>query len=268
MHDARGGFGLMLLLLLAGCTCTPVVTGSSPPGVAALWIAADRDAFVQSEPAQSINAGGLSNLNVARSVVPPLPSERSYVRFTLPQLPPGTRVVEAYVNLFENSRVDPATVTIPFTWANADWDPLTITWLNQPNPPGPAGQLSALGAYRDVGQWRGHPQSIHGEIERVIAGVQPNTGFMFHMDLQFASRRSFAADIVRTSADMGSAPRLLLRVANEQQPFSAATVTLPAQLPPTQDLCRPRGPLPRSPTTMVLIAPGPAWPPAWAVATQ
>lgn len=253
--------------LLQAC-CTPMVVGSAPPGTAALWIAADMDAYVQSEPSHNLNTGGLPHLNVSRSVVPALTNERTYVHFTLPRLPPGTQVVEAYVNLYENSRIDPATEGISVAWANAAWDPLTITWANQPNPPGPAGQIAALGPFRDVNQWRGHPQSIHGEVQRALSGAQPNNGFLFHMGSALPSRRSFAADITRTSTSLGTAPRLLLKVANEQRPFDPTTVTLPAVLPASQDLCRPRGPLPVGGVTMVQIAPGPDWPPTWGVATQ
>ena len=263
----RALVALLVCGLLQAC-CTPAVVGSAPPGSAVLWIAADMDTTVQSEPSQNLNFGGLPYLNVSRSVVSVLTNERSYVHFTLPRLPPGTQVLEAYVNLYENSRIDPGTEQIPFAWANGAWDPLASTWANQPNPPGAAGEIASIGPFRDVNQWRGHPVSIHDEVQRALSGTQANNGFVFHMNSPFASRRSFAADITRTSSTLGTAPRLLLRVANELQPFNAGTVTMPMQLPQAQDICTARGPLPLGSTTMVLIAPGAAWPPAWAVATQ
>lgn len=265
----RLGLGLLVSAGLLQACCMPLVVGSSPPQQPAyLWIAADMDAYVASAPSENLNMGGLDFLNIARSVVPGLTNERAYIHFTLPQLPAGTIIEQAYINLYENSRIDPGMATISIGWAQGPWSPATITWANQPSPPGPQGFGTAIGPFRNVDEWRGHPDSLHAQVIELVDGTRTNDGFIFDTLGPLASRRSFAADIERTPNTLGTAPRLLLKVRHETMGFNANTVTFRGPLPQQQDLCTPNGPFPLGAITMVQIAPGPGWPPAWGLAVQ
>src|SRR5690606_11574332 len=99
-----------------------------------LWLAADRDAVVRCSDVGCPDGdnnygleGSLAASNEHRD------AKASYVHFHLPQVPEGTEVVEAYIELFHaGTREDgqPDDQCLPMAPAAAPWRWDTITWNN------------------------------------------------------------------------------------------------------------------------------------------
>lgn len=275
------------VLALAGCgslcqqfcpapgstTLTPTMEGSAQGEFAYLWLAADKDAWVGcTSPGCTdgdLNHGTLFSLDVGQPIPPG--DKRIYVEFYMPELPPGARIVEAYINLYEDSRQVPDTFPRPVIAVNDEWDPRLINRSNEPMPLGALSQDAQLGSFRDVNQWRGTlPVSDIGRIAREhLAYPSRNHGFLINNPANVTFLRSFTSDNApsRTATDMDHSPRLLLKVQLPGGPegyLDASNVGLPP-LPADTDLDEfLTGPG----VLMVRLAGGANWPPSWDVATN
>ncbi|MCG2634485.1 MAG: DNRLRE domain-containing protein [Gammaproteobacteria bacterium] len=250
---------------------TPTLEGSAPPGVAYIWLTPDKDAYVAcTGPCTDAtqNFGTLFNLDSARGGAGLLNEKRSYIRFYLPQLPAGTQVLDAYINLYEDSRQQPGSVSLPIAEANGGWFPREVNWGTQPNPPGAAGLGVALGPFQDVNEWRGHTPGIPGVVQRWFSIVNANQGVLINNSGQPPFLRSFSSDnhLSRTETDFGNAPRLLLKVTTELG-LNLGTPDSAVALPPL-DVDTDLDEYLTGPVLMVRIAPGPDWPPAWDLAVR
>ena len=255
----------------SGSSLTPTMEGSAQGEFAYLWLAAHKDAWVGCTAPNCAdgdrNHGTLFSLDVAAPTIPP-GIKRIYVEFYIPELPPGTRVVEAYINLYEDSRQVPDTATRPVIRVRQEWDPRTINHNNQPMALGPLSQDARLGAYRDVNQWRGTLPvgNLAAIVQEFLAYPSRNHGFLVNNVSNMTFLRSFRSDNApsRTETDMDFSPRLLLKVRlpGDEGFLDATNVALPP-LPPDTDLDEfLTGPN----VLMVRIAGGANWPAAWDVA--
>ncbi len=285
-HGPLRGLALagLLTLSLSGCAAfcqafcpapggplTPVAEGSAQGEFAYLWIAADKDAWVGCTVVGcgdgDLNHGTLFSLDVADPTIPP-GTKRIYVEFYLPELPPGVQLVEAHINLYEDSRQVPDQTFRPVIEVTDEWDPRTITHNNQPMPIGSLSQDALLGSFRDVNQWRG---TLPGNdlvpiVRNHLAFPSQNHGFLINNVAPATYLRSFRSDNApsRTETDMDFSPRLLLKVRlpGPEGFLDASNLGMPS-LPMDTDLDEfLTGP----DVLMVRIAGGPNWPAAWDVA--
>jgi hypothetical protein len=247
--------------------------GSAQGEFAFLWLAADKDAWVgcraQNCADGDQNHGTLFSLDVGDPTIPP-GTTRIYVEFYLPELPPGTRVEEAYINLYEDSRQIPGTTVRPVISVTEEWDPRVINHNNQPMAIGPLSEEARLGRFRDVNEWRGTLVSM-GNLAAIVqdhlAYPSRNHGFLLNNPSNTTFLRSFRSDNApsRTETDMDFSPRLLIKVRlldGKEGLLNASNVGLPP-LPPDTDLDEfLTGPG----VLMVRIEGGATWPASWDVA--
>lgn len=253
---------------------SPVMEGTAQGRYAYLWLASVKDAWVGCTASHCADAdhnhGTEFSLDVAAPTIPP-GLKRIYVEFYLPELPPGTRVEEAYINLYEDSRQVPGTGTRPVIRVLREWDPRKITWNDQPmaigalSPP-----VARLGAFHDVNQWRGtFPNNdLPTVVQEHLAYPSRNHGFLINNPSNLTYLRSFRSNNARTrtETDMDFAPRLMLKVRlpGPEPHLDANNVSLPP-LPNDTDLDE----YLVGPNVLVVrVAGGNDWPAAWGVAVQ
>jgi len=216
------------------------VVGFAPAGSSWLLITADKDAAAVcsiTAPTTSCVGNGIADSNfsdtstiTSRRLIegPIFDATRSYFHFTLPILPPGTTVDQAYINLMdvENS-ITPTQDSIPIGIAAAPWITNTITWNNQPNPDLLDGAIDGvfITPFKTQFEWRGHSASIHPYINDIYSGSAENNGFVLGVGPGKHSRGFRSAN---TGFD---APRLYLRVISPID-LTEATVFMP---PPPAD---------------------------------
>jgi hypothetical protein len=233
---------LMFLLVLFsltsyGCNGRNPITNNPPSSgsqtfVSYFWCTAVKDAYVSS--VLDYNHGGYDWNNVGTGQTNGW--QRTYIEFYLPQLPAGAVITDAHINVYENSQQWPGQSSIDVALANGDWDPTTITWSNQPNPPGAMGAGPAIGAYSGIPKWRG-TDNIAGYVQDHMDDPSSNNGFVLVMNDYYGNwLRSFASlnHATRTADNMGQAPRLMLRI-ETNAPLTNANV-LPSGLPIDNEL--------------------------------
>ncbi len=198
------------------------------------WLGAVQDALVMSRY-PDWNRGTNWALQAAHGF--PNGEQRSYVQFFVPQLPPGSKVLDAHINLFEDydsGQNGPAAIQVGE--AVAPWSADTITWSNQPNPLGPLGTES-IGPFIRARMWR-TTGNIKNTIQRHIDNPMSNNGFVLNNTSQHAFMRTFTAldqPGGRTATTLGTAPRLLMKV-ESTVPLSPANIG--TTLPPNTELGR------------------------------
>ena len=251
-------------------TLRPTMEGTAQGETAFLWLAADKDAWVgctaQNCADGDLNHGTLFSLDVAAPSIPP-GIKRAYLEFYIPELPPGTQVQEAYINLYEDSRQVPGTTSLPVVRVTEEWDPRNINHANQPMTIGLLSEDATLGAFQGINQWRGTIPggNLASVVQDHLDYPTRNHGFLINNPSTATYLRSFRSDNApsRTESDMDFSPRLLLKVSLPGEGFLDATnVGLPP-LPEDTDLDEfLTGP----DVLMVRIAGGTTWPDSWDVA--
>lgn len=271
MWQPRGAALLagFLALGLVGCTGSSTGTDDSSPehpvvsGTVFLWVGADKDGYVSCEaggppcPGENSNFGTNQFLRVAFSAVA---LKKAYVHFTLPQLPPGTEVQEAYLELFhpgtrEDGKSDD--VRIPVAPAAAPWSPMTLTLANEPN-------RQLIGGVSEIklnsAEWSG-TEDLAALVRGWLADRATNHGFYIYWpDANAGIEKGFYSnnDSRRTASDLGLSPRLLLQV-RLPEGRTSADISLPT-IPVDNDL-----PFDGQSISMLRIAGGADWPASWSV---
>lgn len=202
-----------------GGPLTPTMEGAAQGEFAFLWLAADKDAWVgcmaQNCADGDQNHGTLFSLDAAAPTIPP-GIKRIYVEFYLSELPSGTVVEEAYINLYEDSRQVPGNTTRPVIRTTEEWDPRDINHNNQPMAIGPLSEDARLGAFRAVNEWRGTLPggNLAAIVQEHLAYPSRNHGFLVNNPSNTTYLRSFRSDNApsRTETEMDFSPRLLLKV--------------------------------------------------------
>lgn len=203
---------VICILFINSCkkNSNPQSTGGGDT-ITYFWLAAIKDANVRSDMPE-FNGGGLFSLVVAHGA--PNGEQRSYIKFFMPQLPSGSKVLEAYINVYEDSRQQPGNGEINIGTAQAEWDPATITWTNQPNPVGPLSVGAHIGTFISENMWR-----TSGDIKLVVQdqldNPSTNYGWILDNSSSYDFTRSFTsmnAPSGRTQTDLDKGPRLLMKV--------------------------------------------------------
>lgn len=206
-----------------------------------MWIGSDKDAYVScgtvgppcSEGEQ--NYGDSGSLVVARNGVA---LKKIYIHFSLPELPSGSTVETAYLELYhpaQNEDGQTDDINIPFGRAADSWSPGTITFENEPNP-----QLTGAESFINLNsmEWSGSPD-IAGIIRDWynLADPSANHGFYIYWDQQsLGIEKGFYSnnDIRRKEDDLGLSPRLLLKI---QLPGGSSSSDIdPPPIAPDNDL--------------------------------
>jgi hypothetical protein len=204
---------LFMFIVLSACEEEP---SPSDSGTYLFWLAATKDAHVSSSIPEA-NYDGMFSLVCSHG--DPNKEQRFYIKFFMPQLPAGTEVLEAYINIYEDSQTGQAgTVTIPVGEAIADWDPYQITWNMQPNPIGAFSTAAKeIQSYVNYNMWR-----TSGDVKEIaqkhLDDPASNFGWLFNNQSPTAFTRSFksmnALD-ARTQTELQLGPRLLLKVKSD-----------------------------------------------------
>jgi hypothetical protein len=255
----------LVFFVLSGCDFfgkdDPIITDDS---YYVFWLAASKDAHVSSSQ-PDYNYDGMFSLISSHG--DPNKEQRFYIKFFMPQLPAGTEVLEAYINIYEDSQTGQAgTVTIAVDEAVAEWDPYAITWNNQPNPIGLSGSAGGqIQAYVTNNMWR-KTADIKGIAQKHLDDPDSNFGWLFNNSSSIPFTRSFksmnALD-ARTQTELQLGPRLLMKV-KSSTPLDAnnigTTITGSTELGNMYGF--------GTDIMVYLIQSGEEWPVEWEVATQ
>jgi hypothetical protein len=121
----RGAVALLGGALIVGSAIARVAAPAAASGVAA-----EADAFVMAS-SPTANRGTAGSLRIRNA------EKIAYVRFTVPQPPPGATFVRATLRVFATTgSACPLGVEV-LRAARDDWGETTITWNTQPGPTGP-----------------------------------------------------------------------------------------------------------------------------------
>ena len=101
-----------------------------PASASTTTLTAEADAFVLST-SPNANKGTSTSLRIRNNI------RFSYLRFDVPELPPGEAVSKATLQVFATSDSKCALGAEIFRAASDTWGETTITWINQPGPAGP-----------------------------------------------------------------------------------------------------------------------------------
>ncbi len=93
---------LLILFVLSACENLP---SSSDSDTYLMWLAASKDAHVSSSVPEA-NYDGMFSLISSHG--DPNKEQRFYIKFFMPQLPEGAEVLEAYINIYEDSQTGQA----------------------------------------------------------------------------------------------------------------------------------------------------------------
>ncbi|MFH1675596.1 MAG: DNRLRE domain-containing protein [bacterium] len=254
-------FALISIYTFSGIGCGGGSPTQNPPGGGGKYItyfqlAGDKDAYVSSIQDYPHNPFwdnvGTGSVNG---------HQRSYIHFYMPSIPADAKVLEAYINIYEDSLQYPGTAGIDIGTANADWDPTTLTFSNQPNPPGGISTGGTLPPFTQINTWKGS-SNVAGLVKPMLDPSQ-NFGFVIQSSNYYGETvRSFSSvnHMSRTSLDLGQAPRLYIKVETVTPILLADTAKYP--LGDTDELS-PR--LPGDVLVLNMRSGGTAWPSDWNV---
>jgi len=254
------------LLLLSSCRIlNPPSTQSEAELISDtvfIWISSDQDTYISCGRTAGCEEGDLnfgrhSPLAVARRI---LSKKLSFVHFTLPNLPSGSEISEAYLELNHNAQNEDGEtddINIPFTYPSSAWQAMTLSWNNAGSNRSPTSHVSHI-CLRSM-DWSGSP-NIAGDVQGksefdVLLYWKPSAQPPIEKGL--ASNNDFS----RKQNDLGIAPRLLLRI---QLPPGASLMSETSMtFQPNEDLGRLD-----QPVTMSIAEGGVDWPVAWDVAVK
>ena len=244
---------------ISGGPDAPVGDTQATTYVTYFWLGAVQDALVMSQY-PDWNRGTNWTLQAAHGR--PNGEQRSYVQFFVPQLPAGSKVLEARINVYEDydsGQNGPAAIQVGE--AVAPWSAASVTWNNQPNPLGPLGAQS-IGPFIRAGMWR-TSGDIRAIIQRHVDDPMSNNGFVLNNTASFAFLRTFTGldqPNARTASTLGTAPRLLIKV---ESTVPLSTANIGTTLPPNTELGRIFGF--STPILIYQISTGNGYPAAWDV---
>jgi len=247
-------------LVFISCGILPTGTGDEESGTVYLWIGADKDTYVSARESNR-NFGGNGFLVVAGnqdlSII-----KRSYVHFLIPNLPEGTEIEEAYLELYHPGKNEDGKrddISIPVVRAVKNWSPLTMTYDDQPNS-FPSSHEFSLNLRSQA--WSGS-DDIVSLVRQIFDNPDTFHGFvLFWPDVQLLGiEKGFYSNNSqdRTAGDMGRSPRLLVKVTLPDGK-STDDITLPP-FPSDNDL-----EFDGQDVQMLRYAGGDDWPEDWNVA--
>jgi hypothetical protein len=233
----------------------PVSTnGGGGSGIYFLWIGADMDATVDSSmPDVNWGRDGYNRVALGGQ------TKRSYIHFLIPDVPEGTDVMEAYVELYhggknEDGKTDD--IDIPFTEASDTWSATEITWNNQPAfTPGGTHHIDL----------RSQSWSASDDLEGLVQGYfdDPDSHrgiVVYWSNLSLLIEKGFTSnnDYRRTVSDMGLSPRLLVKISLPDGKTMDDVALPPLSTGTDLDF-------PGQEILMLRYSSGADWPPSWDV---
>ena len=263
MNRTRTIACIALPLLLAGCIHNPVLPDPVPvSGTVAIWLSAEQDTYISSLE-QDRNFGRNDPLVVAGRL---LDTKLPFVRFRLPELPPGFELLDAYVELYHTGRNEDGQtddLQIDITEPKDPWDAMSLTWnLSRAwsaVPPQPGGFASLCVQSQ---AWSGSQNIANSVADAYRQGRSEYEVYLKwdgpsppQIEKGFASNNHSS----RRWDDLGLAPRLLIRL--QLPPGATLADQTFRTFPPNHDLGR----LPQ-PVLMSRVEPGGTWPVSWQVA--
>ena len=252
---------LILLFSLTSCSffCNLFCTQGARliSGQVFMWISTDQDTYISrgrtSENGDN-NYGWHSPLVVASW---DLANKKTYVHFELPNLPAGTEIIEAYVELNHNAKNEDGKtddLKIPASRPKQAWDAMTLTWNNSADKPPLASITNICLRSQDWSTTPNIANEIQGKREFDLILYWNWPGAQPAIEKGFASNNDFS----RKQNDLGIAPRLLIRAQLPQGVFIPDRQVKTFQ--PNEDL----GKLPQ-PVLMMTAQSGTNWPTVWEV---
>lgn len=254
------------LILFSGCNSNsnnPLTSND----VVNLWVGSYQDTYVScggdaggSCIEGSSNFGNVGYLNVAYNTARG-DYKRIYVNFLLPNLPAGTEIKKAYLELFHAGTNEDGThdnLLFQANLATAAWDPMTLT-LDNSGPTFSHGTPPSFDIQLRSNNWCGS-----GPITNILTDAYSDpssfNGFVIY-PVTSDHEKGFDSDNhhSRTAADMGTSPRLLLQV-ELPSGSSVNDITMPA-LPTDNDL----GFTPGTQIMMLRFRTADDWPADWSV---
>jgi hypothetical protein len=257
-HLSRLSLAIGAVASLVGCGSDPTPKAPAPGGL--LWIGSDADALVRCSVSkqcgdQATNFGALSSLSVGGGE---LEHSRSYVRFLMPAFPPGTKVVQAQLELFHGGKQEDGTkddICLDVARSPGPWKPLEVTWSNQP-------LSSTIGTETKMSLvsqgWSA--ADVTAAVVDHVANPENNFGFVVFTPASSQIHKSFDSNShqSRTDTELGTSPRLLVRV---ELPASGEVVW-PESFEEGTDL-----PFPNESIEIAEASVGDSWPADWKAAS-
>jgi len=217
-------FGSVLLLAFFVLSCdednnpTPPNQGTAS-GTVSLWISSDKDAYVSCGRTSSCEEGDLNYGTHDHLVVAGGQNgrKRAYVHFPIPNVPEGTEVLEAYLELFHSGKNEDGKtddIDIPFGELQQGFAPLTVTWNTRPDPGTTEGQYR-IKLHSQA--WSGS-QDIKDLVAGYLGSPESHLGFflawneLFHSGLEIEKGFYSNNEKDRTESDLSKAPRLLVKI--------------------------------------------------------
>ncbi len=234
-----------LLFLFGSCkNSTPVSPALS--GVVYMWIAPAADTKIDSDQ-PDMNFSDAGDNTIARYHIPGTQAWHvtSYVKFLLPQLPPDTKVDEAYFELYHSGTTEdgtPDNTRFMVSPVGVWWNAKTVTWNNGPDRGTVTSGVNPIGVILHSNDWCGTP-NIADTLVHWMADTSWNTGFRVTLSdpqnwyKSFYSNNSFIGannKDGRTDSTVGRAPRLLMKI-ELPQGKTTKDIIFP-QLPPDMDI--------------------------------
>lgn len=258
-------FACFIIILCYGCNSN----STSPTGgnIVNLWVSSYKDTYVscggnsggtcREGESNYGNVGYLTEgYNTAQGDY-----KRIYIEFLFPNLPSGSEIKKAYLEVFHGGKNEDGTtdnITVSGNLAVQEWDPMTLT-MNNCGPTFASGQGPGFNIQVRSQNWCGS-HLITNIVRDIYNDVSSHHGFVLY-PLQVDHQKGFNSNNhqSRTSRDLGTAPRLLLQV---ELPSGSTVndITMPA-LPNDNDL----GFAPGTQILMLRFRTGDDWPADWNV---
>lgn len=209
---------VLCITLLSSCdVITDVVNTGTNNNSLFYWISSDADTYVECANTSGgcslgdFDHSGYDFVAVAHSS---FDIKRAYINFPKPAFPPGTVIEEAYLELYHGGKNEDGKrddILIDVNRVRKDWNAGTITYTNQPIPTGNGGEFYLKVESQnwcgttDIGGQMQEDMITNGNFNGFLLSIQT---FEPGYDKGFYSGNHKS----RTLADLGLAPRLLLRV--------------------------------------------------------
>jgi len=206
------------LLFVASCDLIETVTvADSASGTVYYWISSDADSYVECissvGPCQSfdVDRSGSDGLVAAHNA---FGVKRTYVNFPTPEFPAGTKIEEAYFELYHSGKNEDGktdNISLDVTRVRQSWNAGQLRYANQPVQTGSGGEFQLR---LESQTWSG-TQNISFAMQQDLVGNSGFQGFVaFISGFEPGYEKGFYSGnhSSRTLSDLGFAPRLLLKV--------------------------------------------------------
>ena len=114
----------------------------------------------------------------------------------------------------------------------SEWSSSTISWNNQPNPPGQGINVASIKSFEGINKWRGS-ENIKDKAQQMIDNPTSHMGFTLDNVGPYNLTRSFTSmnsPLGRTATSLEQCPRLLLKVKTDV-PLTPASIGTNVNMP-------------------------------------